>query len=254
MARRKSQSLGTLAGLTGAEVTSAVLVRWWRELNAQCFGGKLPVVACEVARCASPRSLSETARRGETWVVRIAPHVAAYGELYAVAQLLHEAVHVYCARVLGEDERSYDGHGPAFTREANRIASLLGLSVRTHEKGGKGFLTPGAWPGLWLERPASPLASQKPRAESESLAVEVGLLRARVVELERVNAELQRGGGGGVELAEVRRRLAAEVDTRQRELADAKNASTSGGKVAAARALLKQAETALAIVDDVTRR
>jgi hypothetical protein len=65
--------------------------------------------------------------------------------------LLHEALHQYAYEVSGETDESYRGHGPGFSRQANRISAILGLpqvgktsKKRDHED--KGLPAPQYWP------------------------------------------------------------------------------------------------------------
>jgi hypothetical protein len=257
MARRLARSLGSLQGLTGAEVTSEALARWWGDLSRQVFGGKLPShVSFEVARCLSPRSLSESHRTADGWRVRVAPHVVEYGEIYAVAQLLHEGVHVYCAAVLGDEEKSYRGHGPRFCSLANQVAATLGLAVRTREKGGKGYQTPGMWPGLWNDRPATPAATQRPREAAETQAMELGVLRARLGETERALAEARAAAVVSdlpARLETARQAIDRERGEYARELAALKRkGTTGGGKVAELRKLLALVERVLSLLPEAS--
>jgi hypothetical protein len=48
-------------------------------------------------------------------------------ERYVLDVLLHETIHQYQFEVLGVSDESYDGHGPVFRDNANRIGTALGL-------------------------------------------------------------------------------------------------------------------------------
>jgi hypothetical protein len=64
--------------------------------------------------------------------------------------LLHELVHSYCAFRLMLPEHSYQGHGPVFARECNRIGAMLGLDRVRHSKSkrreDKGLKKCNYWP------------------------------------------------------------------------------------------------------------
>lgn len=243
-----ASGLGSLGGITGAEVTAASLVRWWSVLSARCFDGRLPVARCEVASCRSPRAFSESHAEGDVWVVTVAPHVARAGELYAVAQLLHEGVHAWCVTVLGDAEEAYSHHGPKFIECANSVARALGLAVRTRRQAGDGYVTPGVWPGLWEAR--VDVAPTRTDVEAEKLALEAGILRARLVELEaKLEAERAQHARDQARLTDVQRGLAALRERYASKLSTLRaRGATSGGVTAVTRALLALADEAHALV------
>lgn len=278
----RTPGLGLLEGITGAEVTPALLTHWWSRLSAEFFDDALPAARIEVARCRSPRSLSESSCDVRGWLVRLAPRVAEHGELYAVAQLLHEAIHVWCRETHGDDETQYDGHGPRWCTRANAVAQRLRLSVLTRPSGGRGYLTPGAWPGVWDERPtlrvappastpasvqqasvqqALPFDDTALRAQLDAARAEVARLREREAhQLDALRAQLERAELEATQarhaleqrdgiIARVVEAVQARRDEHQRDLdAYRRRGVTSGGNVALTRKLLADADHQVVVV------
>lgn len=238
-------ALAAALGLADREITAEDLRAWWSRLSGRLFGGKLPEASVTVARCQSPRSLSESYQKGGVWHVVVAPHVVTWGEVQAVAALLHEALHVYCCAVLSAPELSYSGHGPTFCAEANRCARELGMSLRVHERGAAGLARPGLWPGAWELRPrvpalapraATPAPVAAPRPELEAEVARLRAAAAGSVPLEALRmfrADLER----------VRDARAAVLETLRAE------GRTSGGAVQQARALVGLATDVLEAFD-----
>lgn len=262
---QRALGLGLLGGITDAPVTDASLARWWASLSASCFDGKLPVARIVVARCGSPRALSESSCDTLGWLVRIAPHVKERGELYVVAQLLHEGCHVWCREMLGDAEEPYGGHGPRWCAMANEIARRLRLGVLTRPSGGKGYLTPGAWPGVWGDRGASaPLVAAPTTAAPEGdlarpqRAVDPHALDALHARLEAAETEVARLRGV-VEYRDGQLSRVWQWVTERRELhAEAlselkRGGQHSGGNAWGARKLIAEADEVRAAVGAIVR-
>ena len=117
------------------------------EFNSLHFGGQLTALLVEVTAPASPRAYATHQPKtpeGVDCMIRIAPGVVAEGELFANDVLLHEMIHVWQAET-GNSEPGYQGHGPKFAAECNRIGAILGLPP-VGVKGRGGLPSCAQWP------------------------------------------------------------------------------------------------------------
>ena len=123
---------------------------YYQQANDLYFGGKLPAIHIKIGPCRSPRSILGTFRAigdhglsgeitlnqrlftGQHKGVLDTPETHE-GFVHILKDItLHEMVHAYCHLVLSQPELTYYGHGPVFSRECNRIGTILGLPrVRT---------------------------------------------------------------------------------------------------------------------------
>jgi hypothetical protein len=107
-----------------------MLYAYYCAFNALFFLNALPDCTILLSPPSSPRALGDhcaTDEHGLKYRVRIAPSLARRGELWIADVLLHELVHVACAKA-GEDEPGYKGHGPKFAARCNAIGAIIGLA------------------------------------------------------------------------------------------------------------------------------
>jgi hypothetical protein len=138
----------------------------WHTYNASYFAGAMTPPYLLLAEPVTPRFYGDTAPAagfGATLQIRIRPSLArgTHPHLLRGSQspqgrqrfvediLLQETIHQYQMEILHVDEASYDGHGPTFRDNANRIGAVLGLSsVRVSKVSKKDRDTPNCaqWP------------------------------------------------------------------------------------------------------------
>lgn len=118
---------------------------YFDEYNRQFFDGHLPRLHIKIGICGSPRAhlacFRPTGDHGISGEIVIniglfTKSFPGYEEgddkrhgffLFIQDVLLHEMVHAYCHLILKKPDKSFSGHGPAFTAECNRIGCMLGI-------------------------------------------------------------------------------------------------------------------------------
>ena len=119
--------------------------------------------------------------------------------------LLHEMIHQYHQEITGEHDKSYSGHGPAFSAKANEIGARLGLAAvgrtckkRDHKD--KGLESPSQWPhdvrpdGYYLGAYV-PASGDKPKRVSVPLDIEQAVVvLQKHFDVTQLCAELTRKG------------------------------------------------------------
>lgn len=135
--------------------------------NSAFFGSRLAAPMIWISPASSPRAESDYTARDEHGLqsrIRIAPSLWRNRSVrYILGILLHEMVHAACHELRGEVEPGYNGHGPVFAAECNRLGELLGFP-RVSPKGRRGFLAPEHWPHLPAgddDPPVSPERAKK---------------------------------------------------------------------------------------------
>jgi hypothetical protein len=121
-----------------------LLERWWVEFNEAHFDGRLVQPYIELNNPSNPKPIGQyssiTGFGGKSGIC-IRPSVLhgthpmvrpgdkfVPGRLLIVQDiLLHEMIHQWAHEKLEQPEPKYDGHGPVFARECNRIGEALSL-------------------------------------------------------------------------------------------------------------------------------
>jgi hypothetical protein len=126
----------------GSEVQQNLYSKW-NEFNKLYFeDSKMVQPIIELDTPTNPRRLGQFSPRdisGITGKILIRPSLLKryYGSLenckasrmaFIEDVLLHEMIHQHCHEILGRPEFSYNGHGPVFKSECNRIGAIMGLS------------------------------------------------------------------------------------------------------------------------------
>jgi hypothetical protein len=144
---------------------TARLYRLWEAWNLQFFGGEMTPALILLAEPSNPRRLGDCSPYAGVGDIRsrirIRPSIlegnlrylrtrARKGlERYCEDVLLHEMIHQYAQEITGENDDSYNGHGPAFSAKANEIGKAIGIPEvrRTYKaRDGEDMVSPAHWP------------------------------------------------------------------------------------------------------------
>lgn len=137
----------------------------WEKFNEEFFDGALIVPCVFLAEPKTPRALADctpVSAFGARSQIRIRPSLLTgkhkcineaapmKGRILFIADvLLHEMIHQWQEEILGNDEKSYKGHGALFAGKCNKIGEVLGLAaVRLAKARGKDKDLPSCsyWP------------------------------------------------------------------------------------------------------------
>ncbi len=151
-ARRAHRETRRLVMRDGADAPR-LLYEAFDAYNAAHFGGQLGAPMIWISQTSSPRALGDYTSRdvhGLQSRIRIAPATWKRGTKRALAVLLHEMVHAWCAEVLKDGEPGYKGHGPLFAAKCNEIGREYGWP-ECSPKGRGGKTRAECWPVVQLD-------------------------------------------------------------------------------------------------------
>lgn len=140
-------AVAEVVDLFGSELAQ-LLYKSFAELNAEHFGGDLGSPMILITQAESARTLGDYTPRdvhGLESRIRIAPHAAKRGALFALDVLLHEMVHAWQHELDEDLENGYRGHGPRFAKKCTEIGAKLGLGP-VGVKGRDGLPDCKSWP------------------------------------------------------------------------------------------------------------